>query len=282
MISAGIENHVAMLWMCPETLPAGATLGCGSWLPAASPRHPASRCGLPLETAEDQGGWWEAVHSDASSLAIWNCFNKWVALEGHLWNMPWTDGPMNLRPPVEGELAWRPYLGMLAQTATSKNHENGVRNIHWASLSTIEHYWAEFPHCHEGDSGAGSLQPESHMHEGVPHNTTSGRVYILNHICHFLMYTVHLIQLSFTHGISQHRWVLLIFILALPRSFAIRSVAMSEALRLAQDKRCESWITDEDLCDAVAFVGPERQRVPFLRAPLATLSKPLKVALYGD
>ena len=57
---------------------------------------------------------------------------------------------------------------------------------------------------------------------------------------------------------------------------------MSEALRLSQDKRCESWITDEDLCDAVAFVGPERQRVPFLRAPLATLSKPLKVALYGD
>ena len=57
---------------------------------------------------------------------------------------------------------------------------------------------------------------------------------------------------------------------------------MSEAFRLAQDKRCESWLTDEDLCDAVAFVGPERQRVPFLRAPLATLSKPLKVALYGD
>ena len=70
---------------------------------------------------------------------------------------------------------------------------------------------------------------------------------------------------------------------ALTRSSSIwKSVAMSEALRLSQDKRCESWITDEDLCDAVAFVGPERQRVPFLRAPLATLSKPLKVALYGD
>ena len=57
---------------------------------------------------------------------------------------------------------------------------------------------------------------------------------------------------------------------------------MSEAFRLSQDKRCESWITDEELCDFVAFVGPERQRVPFLRAPLATLSKPLRIALYGD
>eukprot|EP00435_Cladocopium_sp_Y103_P030884 s3333_g7.t1 len=48
---------------------------------------------------------------------------------------------------------------------------------------------------------------------------------------------------------------------SLTRSSAIRSVAMSEAFRLAQDKRCESWIADEDLCDFVAFVGPERQRV---------------------
>ena len=56
---------------------------------------------------------------------------------------------------------------------------------------------------------------------------------------------------------------------------------MSEAFRISQDKRCESWIADEELCDFVAFVGPERQRVPFLRAPLATLSKPLRIALYG-
>ena len=57
---------------------------------------------------------------------------------------------------------------------------------------------------------------------------------------------------------------------------------MSEALKLAQDQWSESWISDEDLCDAVALVGPERQRVPFLRAPLAALSKPLRAALFGE
>lgn len=52
--------------------------------------------------------------------------------------------------------------------------------------------------------------------------------------------------------------------------------------RQAQDKWSESWMVDQDLCDAVALVGPARHRVPFIRAPLAAISKPLKAALYGD
>ena len=56
---------------------------------------------------------------------------------------------------------------------------------------------------------------------------------------------------------------------------------MSETFKEAQDKWCESLISDADLCDAVAVVGPESQRVPFIRAHLATISKPLKAALYG-
>ena len=57
---------------------------------------------------------------------------------------------------------------------------------------------------------------------------------------------------------------------------------MSEAFKEAQDRWCENLISDADLCDAVAVVGPECQRVPFIRAHLATISKPLKAALYGD
>ena len=57
---------------------------------------------------------------------------------------------------------------------------------------------------------------------------------------------------------------------------------MSDAFKHAQERRCESWLTDEDLCDAMAVVGPEGHRVPFLRAPLASLSQPLKAALYGE
>ena len=45
---------------------------------------------------------------------------------------------------------------------------------------------------------------------------------------------------------------------------------MSDAFKHAQERRCESWLTDEDLCDAMAVVGPEGHRVPFLRAPLAS------------
>eukprot|EP00435_Cladocopium_sp_Y103_P047192 s677_g13.t2 len=56
---------------------------------------------------------------------------------------------------------------------------------------------------------------------------------------------------------------------------------MADAFKHAQVRRCESWLTDEDLCDAVAIVG-EGHRVPFLRAPLASLSQPLKAALYGE
>eukprot|EP00435_Cladocopium_sp_Y103_P047381 s677_g13.t3 len=57
---------------------------------------------------------------------------------------------------------------------------------------------------------------------------------------------------------------------------------MSNAFKQTQDKWCETWLTDEDLCDAVAVVGPERQRVLFIRAHLATISQPLKAALYGE
>lgn len=55
-----------------------------------------------------------------------------------------------------------------------------------------------------------------------------------------------------------------------------------EAFKQAQDRWCERLISDEDLCDAVALVGPECHRVPFIRAHLAALSEPLKAALYGD
>ena len=57
---------------------------------------------------------------------------------------------------------------------------------------------------------------------------------------------------------------------------------MSEAFKQAQNRWRETLISDEDLCDAVAFLGPERRRVPFVRALLATISQPLKAALYGD
>ena len=56
----------------------------------------------------------------------------------------------------------------------------------------------------------------------------------------------------------------------------------SEAFKHAQERRCEGWLTDKNLCDAVAVVGLEGYRVPFLRAPLASLSMPLKAALYGE
>ena len=65
-------------------------------------------------------------------------------------------------------------------------------------------------------------------------------------------------------------------------SILISDLAMAEAFKQTQDKWCETWLTDEDLFDAVAVVGPERQRVPFIRTHLATISKPLKAALYGD
>eukprot|EP00438_Fugacium_kawagutii_P003969 Skav207536 [mRNA] locus=scaffold756:159389:160657:- [translate_table: standard] len=55
-----------------------------------------------------------------------------------------------------------------------------------------------------------------------------------------------------------------------------------EVFKQAQDRWAETLILDEDLCDAVAFIGPDRHRVPFVRAQLATLSKPLKAALYGE
>ena len=56
----------------------------------------------------------------------------------------------------------------------------------------------------------------------------------------------------------------------------------SDVFKQTQDQWCESWMSDGDLCDAVALVGPQGHRVPFIRAPLAAISKPLKAALYGD
>ena len=58
--------------------------------------------------------------------------------------------------------------------------------------------------------------------------------------------------------------------------------AMVDAFNEAQKRWCETLVSDPDLCDAVAFLGPEGHRVPFIRAHLASLSKPLRAALYGE
>ena len=50
----------------------------------------------------------------------------------------------------------------------------------------------------------------------------------------------------------------------------------------AQERRCESWLADEDLCDAVAVAGPDVCHSFGHRWPLASLSKPLRTALYGE
>jgi len=57
---------------------------------------------------------------------------------------------------------------------------------------------------------------------------------------------------------------------------------MVDAFNEAQKRWCETLVSDPDLCDAVAFLGPEGHRVPFIRAHLASLSKPLRAALYGE
>ena len=57
---------------------------------------------------------------------------------------------------------------------------------------------------------------------------------------------------------------------------------MVQAFNQAQKRWCETLVSDPDLCDAVAFLGPEGHRVPFIRAHLASLSKPLRAALYGE
>ena len=57
---------------------------------------------------------------------------------------------------------------------------------------------------------------------------------------------------------------------------------MVDAFNEAQKRWCETLVSDPDLCDAVAFLGPEGHRVPFLRAHLASVSKPLRAALYGE
>ena len=79
-------------WPCcgcapKETLPAGATLGCGWWIPAASAgKCPAGRCGLPLdETAKDHGAWPRAeVHrcfilGDLKLVQQMGCFEQLLA-----------------------------------------------------------------------------------------------------------------------------------------------------------------------------------------------------------
>eukprot|EP00438_Fugacium_kawagutii_P004665 Skav209254 [mRNA] locus=scaffold990:298141:300802:- [translate_table: standard] len=57
---------------------------------------------------------------------------------------------------------------------------------------------------------------------------------------------------------------------------------MSKAFKRTQDEWSERLLSEEDLCDTVAFVGPERHRVPFHRAHLAIISEPLRKALYGE
>ena len=60
------------------------------------------------------------------------------------------------------------------------------------------------------------------------------------------------------------------------------SDTMVDAFNEAQKRWGETLVSDPDLCDAVAFLGPEGHRVPFIRAHLASLSKPLRAALYGE
>ena len=55
-----------------------------------------------------------------------------------------------------------------------------------------------------------------------------------------------------------------------------------EIFAQAQEKWSQSLLTEEVYCDAVAIVGSEAQRVPFIRPLLACLSQPLKALLYGS
>eukprot|EP00438_Fugacium_kawagutii_P015345 Skav202563 [mRNA] locus=scaffold2177:172423:173850:- [translate_table: standard] len=55
-----------------------------------------------------------------------------------------------------------------------------------------------------------------------------------------------------------------------------------EDFKKVQQRLCERLISEEKFCDAVAILGPEGRRKPFIRAHLAALSEPLCAALYGD
>lgn len=57
---------------------------------------------------------------------------------------------------------------------------------------------------------------------------------------------------------------------------------MSKAFQEAQEKWCEGLLSQEALCDAVAILGAEHHRKPFIRALLANLSEPMRCALYGE
>eukprot|EP00438_Fugacium_kawagutii_P030939 Skav233222 [mRNA] locus=scaffold1215:94379:95815:+ [translate_table: standard] len=52
--------------------------------------------------------------------------------------------------------------------------------------------------------------------------------------------------------------------------------------KAVQDKWSERLISEEKFSDAVAILGPEGRKVPFIRAHLAALSEPLCAALYGE
>eukprot|EP00928_Gymnodinium_smaydae_P023652 TRINITY_DN19438_c0_g1_i1.p1 TRINITY_DN19438_c0_g1~~TRINITY_DN19438_c0_g1_i1.p1 ORF type:complete len:470 (-),score=40.00 TRINITY_DN19438_c0_g1_i1:117-1472(-) len=57
---------------------------------------------------------------------------------------------------------------------------------------------------------------------------------------------------------------------------------MARAFEKVQDAWALKLISDQDLCDAVAVLGHEAVRVPFLSALLANISSPLKQALQGQ
>ncbi len=62
----------------------------------------------------------------------------------------------------------------------------------------------------------------------------------------------------------------------------VSSVSSDPILSCAQDAWAESLIVDDRFFDAVAVLGTEQQRRPFLSALLANVSKPLGAALFGD
>eukprot|EP00434_Breviolum_minutum_P026448 symbB.v1.2.023383.t2/scaffold2106.1/size89218/2 len=66
-----------------------------------------------------------------------------------------------------------------------------------------------------------------------------------------------------------------------PAGTFLTAFAMPANFQAAQDRWAESLLTEVDYCDAVAILGEDEVRVPFVRALVATLSPPLRAALYG-
>ena len=87
-------------------------------------------------------GWWEEVHSDASSLAIWNCFNRWVVLNTVCaWGSSmehaldwWTYEPATSSWRWAGMTTLSRYVG--SNSNIKKTWEQCAKH----SLSIIEHY----------------------------------------------------------------------------------------------------------------------------------------------